>query len=195
MNEPDWKEVEERLYQESVSAIEQFSVEHADEEICYFAFDSEPYYGYVLLCFDTTENSVMEAKRSAEYEYNKIAKAIKKMSWLSAHSYMANANLLPFTNNTGDFQYQGYTQVNFEGWKEFADSDDYPKGYTEMQDYLESNLSIVFWKVIDRLIREKHFSVLKMASPFFVGYGLHDQDQVLLRIINWDNEEGSEARN
>ncbi|PUA36615.1 hypothetical protein C8Z91_24860 [Paenibacillus elgii] len=191
MNEPDWKEVEERLFQESVSAIKQFSAEHANEEICYFAFDSEPYYGYVLLCFDTTENSVIEAKRSAERALDFTAQSIEKgMNWQMANSYMTGANLLPFTNNTGDFKYQGYTQVDFQGWQEFADSDAYPKGYSEDQDYLEGNLSIVFWKVIDRLIRENHFSVLKMASPFFVGYGFHDKDQVLLRIINWGNEEG-----
>ncbi|BFH63209.1 hypothetical protein PAJ34TS1_38010 [Paenibacillus azoreducens] len=51
---------------------------------------------------------------------------------------------------------------------------------------LEGNLSIVFWKVIDRLIREGRFSGLNMASPFFTGYTFHDKAPILLRIINWD---------
>lgn len=114
----------------------------------------------------------------------------KGIKWQMAKSIMTGANLLPVTNNTGDFTYQGYTQVDFDGWQEFADSDVYPKGYSEEDDYLEGNLSIVFWIVIDRLIQEKHFSVLKMASPFLAGYGFHDEDQILLRIINWGNEEG-----
>lgn len=193
MKEPDWKEVEERLYQESVSAIKQFSVEHANEEICYFAFDSEPNYGYVLICFDTTENSAREAKRSAERALTFTRQYMERgFQWQMAKSIMTGANLLPFTNNTGDFAYQGYTQVDFEGWQEFAESDDYPKGYSEEHDYLEDNLAIVFWKVIDRLIQEEQFSVLKMSSPFFAGYGFHDQDQVLLRIINWGNQERQE---
>lgn len=97
MNEPDWKEVEEKLYRESVSAITEFSAERA---------------------------------------LNYTAPSVEKgMKWQMAKSYMAGANLLPFTNTTGDFKYQGYAQVDFEGWQEFADSDAYPKGYSEEQDY------------------------------------------------------------
>ena len=164
-----------------------FSAEHLDEEICYFAFDSEPYYGYILICFDTTENSIFEAKLSAQRSMDHAEEFIQKdYDWQMAKSAMISANALPFTNNTGDFKYQGYAEVNFEGWQEFADSAAYPGGdFDEADDYLEGNMAIIFWKVIDRLIREGHFSALRMASPFYAGYGFHDEDQVLLRILNW----------
>lgn len=190
MKPPDWNEVERILYGESVAAIKRFSVEHTDEEVCYFAFDSEPYYGYVLICFDTTENSITEAKLSAERSLKSVREFIQSYcDWQRAKSVMISASKLPFTNNTGDFKYQGYAEVNFGDWQDFADSEEYPVGNFELaSDYLEGNLVIVFWKVIDRLIGEGHFSGLRMASPFYAGYGFHDEDQILLRILNWQAE-------
>ncbi len=187
MNAPNWNDVEIKLYEESLAAINNFSAEHPDEEVCYFAFDSEPYYGYVLICFDTSDNSISEAKLSAQRSLRRVTEFIQTdCDWQMAKSTMNSANELPFTNNTGDFKYQGYSEVNFEGWQEFAGSEDYPAGDFEgADDYLEGNMAIIFWKVIDRLIKEGRFSFPRMASPFFAGYGFHDEDQVLLRMLNW----------
>ena len=187
MTLPDWNEVEEKLYAESVAAIEAFAAQHPVEEVCYFAYDTDPQYGYILICFDTSENSVSEAKRSAERSIKLVEECFRHgWDWQMAKATMISAAELPFTNNSADFKYHGFWEVEFEGWEELAESEDYPVGDFEgADDYLEGNVALIFWKVFDRLIREGLFSGLRMASPFYVGYGFHDEDQVILRILNW----------
>jgi hypothetical protein len=52
MQESDWDLYWERLVEQTKLAIQQFAKEHGDEEVCYFAYDSEPCYGFVLTCFN-----------------------------------------------------------------------------------------------------------------------------------------------
>ncbi len=59
----DWRACEEKLYAASVAAIAQLASDHAEEAICFFAFDSRPRYGYVLIAFDTLANNIGTAKR------------------------------------------------------------------------------------------------------------------------------------
>ena len=54
-----------------------------------------------------------------------------------------------------------------------------------MDDYLESNARLVLWRVTERLVEDDAFAVLKMASPFMIGYGIHDQEETILRFLNW----------
>jgi hypothetical protein len=32
---------------------------------------------------------------------------------------------------------------------------------------------------------KKAFAPLKLAAPFLVGYSIHDQEEVILRMLNW----------
>ena len=50
---------------------------------------------------------------------------------------------------------------------------------------MEGNLRIVLWKAIERLIASDAFAPLCLASPFRVGYQLHERELVVLRILNW----------
>ncbi len=146
MGKPDWNEVEQRLYKESVSAIEHFSKEHTDEEVCYFAYDSQPEYGYVLICFDTSKNSLEEAKRVALRSVSSVKGFMSShWDWQMAKSMMISVSVLPFTNNTADFKYHSFSEVQFEGWYEFTESEDYPLGeFEEADDYLEGNMAWYF---------------------------------------------------
>jgi hypothetical protein len=185
---PDWNEIENLIYNESVAAIDKFTKEHASEEVCYFAYDSEPYYEYVLIAIDTSDNSLSKAKYYTQTSIERVKEFLQHdRDWQMAKATMISANTLPFTNNTGDFKYRNFAEIKFEGWQEFADSEIYPQGEFEDEgdDYLEGNLAIIFWKVIDRLIQENQFSKFQMSSPFYLGYGFHDEDQILLRILNW----------
>src|SRR4051812_26225129 len=58
----DWRACDERLHAGSVSAIRRLAAEARGEPICFFAFDTEPRYGYVLIAFDTLANNVRQAK-------------------------------------------------------------------------------------------------------------------------------------
>ncbi len=110
---------------------------------------------------------------------------LKKGDWLFYKSAMISASILPFSNNTGDFKYSIFSKIIFEGWEEYSESDEYPQDEISGDDYLEAHLSVVFWKVFDKLIEENQFQKLKMASPFYLGFSFHDEDQLILRIINW----------
>jgi hypothetical protein len=187
MHQPDWNEIETLIYKESVAAIDKFIKEHASDEVCYFAYDSDPYNEYVLIAIDTSDNSFVKAKRYSQTSVERVKHFLQHgWDWQMANSMMISASALPFTNNTGDFKYRDFANIRFEGWQEYADSDIYPQGeFEDADDYLEGNMAIIFWRVIDRLIQENQFSKFRMSSPFYVGYGFHDEDQILLRILNW----------
>lgn len=52
-------------------------------------------------------------------------------------------------------------------------------------DYAEGNTRIVLWRVIERLIESNAFGQLPLASPFRLGYQMHDDALTVLRILNW----------
>jgi hypothetical protein len=41
------------------------------------------------------------------------------------------------------------------------------------------------WRVAEQLAAEDAFAPLTMASPFLLGYSIHDQEEVILRLLNW----------
>jgi hypothetical protein len=41
------------------------------------------------------------------------------------------------------------------------------------------------WRVAERLVSEDAFAPLLLASPFMVGYSVHDQEEAILRLLNW----------
>src|SRR5689334_20736969 len=112
MTSPDWKAAELRLVEESIRAIQAFAAEHCDVESCYFAFDSEPRYGYVLLCFDTTANSLRSAKSMESFAIERRQQMLSKGdSWQHAGHFLTTPVLSPFGGDTGDFAFIGDRKV------------------------------------------------------------------------------------
>jgi hypothetical protein len=66
-----------------------------------------------------------------------------------------------------------------------AEKGDYPKKAAHEDDCLESNARLVMWRVAEPLVAEDAFTRLTLASPFLPGYSLHDQAEVILRMLNW----------
>jgi hypothetical protein len=54
MDEAQWEVFLQRLLDASRTAIGRFAAQHPADEVCYFAFDAEPRYGYVLICCNTS---------------------------------------------------------------------------------------------------------------------------------------------
>lgn len=100
---------------------------------------------------------------------------------------LVTGSVLPYNNNTGDFEYQGFAEVSFlEEWQDFVLADDYPGEFEDSEDdYLEYMATVVFSHVIDTLVARGAFDCLKRSSPFLVGFAFHDGPQLVVRILNW----------
>jgi hypothetical protein len=184
--EPNWKEAEDMLFANCVEAVTRFAEENPSRTCSFLAFDSEPCYGYVFISLDTPENALQEAKREQDYEVqNRVKQFSREGAWQSAHYYIAERPSLAHSHNTGAFEFEQYQRVDFEGWEEFVQGESYPEAEEQNKDYLANHTILIFWRVIERLIEEGVLNVLKLASPFRLGYNFHDGKLIVVRIINW----------
>src|SRR5689334_9900311 len=104
MNTIDWKQAEGQLVNETTKAVREFAAEHPGVECCYFAFDSEPQYGYVLMCFDNTVNSRRAAQAGERFAVERRPQMLSgEQSWQHASYFLRHPVLAPFGGDTGDF--------------------------------------------------------------------------------------------
>jgi hypothetical protein len=182
----DWPACDQRLHTASVAAIRRLARECHDEPISFFAFDSEPRYGYVQISFDTLTGNIRSAKRREEFAIEQRQKVLTRPdAWMSAKYFLRSPVLTAFNTNSGNFAFSHYSEVRFSEWRKLAEEGGYPVGDTHQDDYLESNARLVLWRVAEQLVAEEAFKPLTLASPFLVGYGIHDQEEVVLRLLNW----------
>lgn len=182
----EWEASDDKLYKASSVAIKRFARENSDAEICCFFFDcDEPRYGHLFISLDTLENNIRSAKELEGFAIESRRKNLRgKLSWQSAKYNVSTPVLSPFNTNSGDFKFREYAEVEFPAWVKLA-AKGYPKGAEYDDDYLESNARLVMWRVAEQLVAEKAFAPLKLASPFLVGYSIHDQEEAILRLLNW----------
>ncbi len=187
----DWAGAERKLLKAATSAIIRFSKEHAETTLRCLVFDSDPRYGHVLISLDSAENNLRAAKRLERFAMKSRRKNLTgKLTWQWARYQLGTPALSPFNMNSGDFAWQEYDQVDFPEWRELAKRGDYPRADDCEDDYLESNVRIVLWRAAERLIKSKTLKKIRLASPFLLGYGIHDQEEAILRILNWPTECG-----
>ena len=183
MEEAFWDICLERIVEQTKAAIDAFAHEHAREEVCYFAYDSEPHSGYVLTCFNTTRHSLKFVREEHKDRVAYRQKLLADPVWFEHAYYQAKANaLLPFCNNTGDFAYQGFTTIEFPEWQAFSGSTEYPEGDDD-SDYLANRAARLFCRAIDRLVHEQAFARLNLAQPTLLGFAFHDDDQVIVEML------------
>lgn len=188
---PNWHQVEETLFEHGKAAIEQFAQEHPDELCSFFAYHSMPLAGQFAVCLDTYFHGIQEAMK---YELDNIGQRqtyLKfKDSWRRASHYTEARRILEYTNDAELFHYAFYTEISFDGWSDFFDSEEYPQGRNDDEDYLTGNVCIVLWRVFERLIKAKIFQQLQMSTPFRVGYQFEDHGLVVMRLLNLPTIEG-----
>jgi hypothetical protein len=182
----NWRQNADEIFDWSKAAINRFAREHRGEKICSLFFDTDPEYGYVLIAFDTLENSLRSARSSERLARERRAQNLTgKLTWEWAKYQLSTPVLEVFNSDSGGFAYPEYDTLEFPAWQKLAKSGDYPRGEEHDNDYLEGNVRIVLWQVTERLIENRCFRSLTRASPFMIGYGIHDQESVILRILNW----------
>src|SRR3954454_19837876 len=114
----DWAACDEKLHAASVTAIRRFAAEHPDEAVCFFAFDTEPRYGYVLIGLDTLANNIRSVKRREAFAIAEREKMLRRAdSWRHAKYFLKTPVLTAFNTNSGDFEYSRYAEVQFPEWR------------------------------------------------------------------------------
>jgi hypothetical protein len=183
----NWTTSDRKLHKASVAAIRQFARENPDVEVCCFFFDcDEPRYGHLSISFDTSANNARAVKWLEQRAVENRAKYLRgKLTWQWAKYQLSTPVLSAFNTNSGDFAFPEYVAVEFPTWVKLAEKGNYPKGDEHEDDYMESNARLVMWRVAEQLVAENAFATLSLASPFLLGYSIHDQEEVILRLLNW----------
>ncbi len=183
---PDWQEVETTLFEKSKEAIERFAKEHPDVQCSFFAYSADPISGEFAISIDTPENALQQARKEElrVYQWRKGWLATPDASKYT-HEYLKKPNSTDYTSIVDYFQFAFYEYFMFDGWTTFFDSDSYPESQPLEDDYLAGNVRIIIWKVFERLIQEQVFSQLNTTSFFRLGYYFHEEDLIVLRILNW----------
>jgi len=186
MNERDWSADEDRLFEETVRAIERFARDRGDERCSFLAFDSDPERGHVMLAFDTVENALRAARVRYERELEAQRQAsARDRGWQTAVYHARRARPALHAPNTGDFAYPDFATVRFPDWEQWAALDDDPAREPWQDDYLEGNVVLLFGRSIDRVLAAGVLDCLSRAAPFRIGFNFHDGDLCVLRITDW----------
>lgn len=183
----DWDACDHKLHKASVAAIKAFSRENPDTEVCCFFFDcDEVQYGHIAISLDTPENNLETAKELEKFAIeNRRSNLRGKTAWKNAKYHLASPSVSPMNTNSGDFEFGEIADVEFPAWTKHAEANEDAEKPDDVDDYLESNARLVMWRVAEKLLAEKAFAPLKLASPFLVGFAIHEQEEVVVRILNW----------
>jgi hypothetical protein len=184
---PNWQEVEDHLYAFTVEAIGRFAAEHPDEICSFFAYDVDlPFF---LLSLDTPTNAFKEARQTEHETVEERARRLAHpLAWQSAEYLSSYPPILDYSYNVGAFAYHDFTQVKLDALEDLEFEPDYPRD-ERFNDYTEGSTRIMLWRIVERLIADDAMSQLRLASPFRLGYQLHDRPLTVLRILNWPNPE------
>jgi hypothetical protein len=184
---PNWQKIEDRLFEESKAGILRFAAEHPETICSFFAFSANPVYGEFHLDFDTPENALEVAQRNEQEAIKWRSELLQGAeAWRHATSRLTFLRVLDYSRDVGSFAYPDFVELSFKELDDHIYSEDYPESGEYEDDYSNGNGQLVMWRVLERLIEDGVFSALRLASPFRVGYKIHDGvELVVLRILNW----------
>jgi hypothetical protein len=190
MAEPDWRQTEELLFERSRTAIQDFGREHSHESFALFAYAVDSLFTGVSLNFDTSTNSLSEAKHRQQREVedrNRLFASAR--GWEQARYRVAHpSRQIHDFNHQGSWRYERVEFVPLTEWGDFFTGCD-DQGAVE----LEGRVIVALWRVVDRLAQAKAFDGLRRVAPFRIGFELYGEEFVVLRILDWpgDGVEGS----
>jgi len=179
----NWAAIEERLFTFSHEALIRFGNEHSGVICSFLAYDVDlPFFH---LSFDTPANAVHVAQRTEQEAIVRRARILAlPTAWHGAKDFSTQPPVLDYSYSTGYFAYDAFSTVKVGELEDLHFAEDYPQDDWG-DDYAEGNTRIVLWKVIERLIDSEEFHQLRLASPFRLGYQMHDDALTVLRILNW----------
>jgi len=187
MAAPDWRRAEELLFEWSRTVIQDFGREHSRESFSLFAYVVDSLFTGVSINFDTPANSLSEAKRHQRREVKARNHIFEQdRGWERARYYVAHpSRQIDDFNHRGSWRYELIEFVPLTEWGTFfAEGDDEQRGAE-----LEGRVIVALWRIVDRLVQAKAFDGLRRVAPFRIGFKFHDEDFVVLRILNWPDDD------
>ena len=182
VKEPDWDRAYLKLLEATSKAIGDFSSKHPDRIVSDICYDSEPEAGYVLVAFNTEANDSKDFRKrnSASNAYIKEQLVERYDNWKeNAHYFLKSKEVRRRGANPGYFDFQDFADVDFPEWVEYIEQE-LPDRPSHEDDYLESRVAFLFWRVMDTLVNDDCFEDLLVTSDFQLSYCFHDQDPVVL---------------
>jgi len=192
----DWQPIEDQLFECSRNAILRFAQEHATIKCSFFAYYADPTYGHFFLNFDTPENA-LEAAQEHEQDVRSrwYASLGEEEAWRYAETIMMRSGISDYGPDTSRFTYSRYDNITINELDALCciqEHEDLELYIAVGEGYLEGNVSIVLWKVVERLVKNNMFSQLLLTSPFRVGFQFHEETIIVLRILNWPQHQVGE---
>ena len=180
MAQPDWTAAEATLFERSAAVIRQFAAAHPNEVFSTFAFTVDSDYAGVALNFDTLDNGLREAQRTERYQIRHRNKLFaEQRGWENARYFVAHhTNRVDDWNRRGSFKYDLVAFVELPPWEDYFNSAE------ECPD-LEGRIIVSLWRVVDRLVSAGVYEGLRLSSCFRVAFSFHDDEMIVLRILNW----------
>ena len=195
MAEPDWSQGEELLFERCLAALKRFGREHPDEAVSLFAYTVDTVFSGVGLNFDTPTSSLTEAKEHQRYEIEHRNHIFASdTGWKdAANSVSEPCRQIDDFNRRGAWRYEQFEFVPVPAWEDFFNgmcgSDD-DEGSDLQGRELEGRVIATLWRVTDRLVRAQAFDGLRRVPPFRIVFGFHDDEIVVLRILDWPGADG-----
>lgn len=180
VSESDWSAAEDTLFERSAAAIRQFAAEHPEDLFAIFAFTVDSNYTGVALNFDTWANSLSEAQRNERYQVGHRNRLFAMDGgWRNARYAVAHfTNRVDNCNLRGSFRYELVSFVELRVWEDcFNGSQDSPE--------LEGRIIASLWRVVERLVASGAFDGLRRSSFFRIAFGFHDDETIVLRVLDW----------
>jgi hypothetical protein len=186
----NWSSIEEHLCQRSRDALLRFAREHPDAICSFFAYEFNPQSGEFFLHFDTYENALEAAQENERVARGRRYWKLRyEDCWRYASMNIKYPAMIDYGPETGAFAYPLYEMIRFGELENLdllvSEEEEFARRNETEDSYLEGNVYLVLWKVVERLIASDLFSPLHLASPFRVGFQFDVDSPVVLRILNW----------
>jgi hypothetical protein len=188
LKEPDWDAAEALLIEECIRAVENFSARYPGVTCSFFAIVADYCFGDVVLCFDTYDNNLLQAKRhEARTLKERDAVLRDERGWENAKYFIQREQLCDHTPHTAEFKYPNLTKLHFPEWEDYFGNDQLPEHPDPM-----GHVVVMLHKVVSKLVETGCFNRLAMSSPFRVGaeFPRDECGLIILRLLNWPSHQG-----
>ncbi len=145
---PDWQDIENRLYESSKAGILRFAAEHLEAICSFFAYSANPVYGEFLLCFDTPQNALEQAKQNEQQAIKRRSGMLSlEGAWRHATYFLTSEKVTEYSPDVGLFAYPDFVELKFEELDDLHFSEEDPQNQEYEDNYSNGNGQLVMWKV------------------------------------------------
>jgi hypothetical protein len=180
MAKPDWAHAEEILFEQTRQILRRFATDHPEEFCSFMLYTVDADYAGVGINLDTPANSMRRAQAHQRHQIqyrNEIF--AEDRGWETARHAVAHpTNRIEDWNHSDPFKYELLEFVPLPAWEKYAQAE--PEG-----EELEGRVIVSLWRVVERLVEAGAFEPLRRTPPFRIGFAFHDDEMIVLRILDW----------